>query len=157
VLSIEASLLLTEGTKKVFLPSPRNSLEAHLSLLDKLNCGKFAITEPALPCVADILKARPLEILTIPSLSELLDLDTVPEYPFERSTYDHRTDPILVLHTSGSTGIPKPLVYTNEFWSRVMNQCKLASPPGHQNLSSYFMTGKFLMTLPGFHVSQMCF
>jgi acyl-coenzyme A synthetase/AMP-(fatty) acid ligase len=93
-----------------------------------------------------------LETLTIPSVHNLLDLKDVPEYPIDRAGYEHRTDPIFVLHTSGSTGIPKPLIYTNEFWGRVMNQCKLAAPPGHKDVTSYFKTGKFLMTLPGFHV-----
>jgi acyl-coenzyme A synthetase/AMP-(fatty) acid ligase len=106
------------------------------------------------PCVADIARTYPLETLTVPSLRDLLDLDAVPEYPIERGAYEHRTDPIFVLHTSGSTGIPKPLIYTNEFWARVIDECKLAAPPEHKDVTSYFKTGKFLMTLPGFHVSE---
>ena len=99
------------------------------------------------------MKKRPLQTLNVPSLQDLLDLDAVPEYPIERGAYEHRTDPIFVLHTSGSTGIPKPLIYTNEFWGRVMNECKIPAPPGYKDVTSYFKTGKFLMTLPGFHVS----
>lgn len=91
---------------KTFLPSPRNSLEAHLSLLRRLECTKLVYTSPAPPCVPIIEAAIELQTLVIPSLAELLALnkESVKLFPYEKEAESARKDPIYVLHTSGSTG-----------------------------------------------------
>ena len=43
-------------------------------------------------------------MLTLPSLSQLLEVGDVEEYPYNRSFAEAKNDPIFVLHTSGSTG-----------------------------------------------------
>jgi acyl-coenzyme A synthetase/AMP-(fatty) acid ligase len=89
---------------KIFLPSPRNSEEAHLSLLDRLQCTKLVVTEPQASCVPIILRKRKLQTMTLPSLSELLQVGDVEEYPYTKNYAAVKDDPIFVLHTSGSTG-----------------------------------------------------
>jgi acyl-coenzyme A synthetase/AMP-(fatty) acid ligase len=86
------------------LPSPRNSKEAHVSLLKKLQCTKLVITEPQAPCVPVILGELHLQTMTLPSLQQLLEVGNVEEYPYERSFAEAKSDPAFVLHTSGSTG-----------------------------------------------------
>jgi acyl-coenzyme A synthetase/AMP-(fatty) acid ligase len=91
--------------KKVFLPSPRNSEEAHLSLLDRLKCTKLVMTEPQAPCIPVILRNRKLRMMTLPSLSQLLEVGDVQEYPYKKKSFaEAKSDPLFVLHTSGSTG-----------------------------------------------------
>jgi acyl-coenzyme A synthetase/AMP-(fatty) acid ligase len=42
--------------------------------------------------------------MTLPSLSELLQVGDVEEYPYTKNYAAVKDDPIFVLHTSGSTG-----------------------------------------------------
>jgi acyl-coenzyme A synthetase/AMP-(fatty) acid ligase len=92
------------------MPSPRNSEEAHLSLLDRLQCTKLVITEPQVPCIPVILRNRKLRMMTLPSLSQLLEVGDVEEYPYKKtgSFAEAKNDPLFVLHTSGSTGKQSP-------------------------------------------------
>jgi acyl-coenzyme A synthetase/AMP-(fatty) acid ligase len=91
--------------------------------------------------------------MTLPSLNQLLQVESVKEYPFEKTFAESRNDPVFVLHTSGSTGIPKPLTFTNEFVARVIAATSLPAPEGYVDINRYFVTGLFFMTLPSFHVS----
>jgi len=48
---------------------------------------------------------------TIPELKDLLwGEDEPPHFPFTKTFEEAKNDPFLVLHTSGSTGMPKPIV-----------------------------------------------
>ena len=59
------------------------------------------------PIVAAILQQIPLKLLKIPSLDVLLNNAPVPKIPFGKTFDEYRMAPFLLLHTSGSTGIPK--------------------------------------------------
>lgn len=142
---------------KVFLPSPRNSKEAHVSLFNKLECKKLLITEPPMPCVPSVVSELGVKTFALPSLPELLKATNVNPYPYDRSSEEARNDPIFVLHTSGSTGLPKPLTYTNDFISRLVTAAVLPAPNGYKAINEYFRSGKFFITLPPFHVSRNCF
>jgi acyl-coenzyme A synthetase/AMP-(fatty) acid ligase len=104
---IRYSVLVVAGMKagyKVFLPSPRNSTEAHVSLMTRLRCTKLVITEPAAPCVPSILREVPLQTLSLPPPAHLLEVQNVAEYPYDKTFNQAKSDPAFVLHTSGSTG-----------------------------------------------------
>ena len=73
-------------------------------MLDRLQCTKLVMTEPQSPCIPVILRNRKLRMMTLPSLPQLLEVGDVKEYPYERTFAEAKNDPILVLHTSGSTG-----------------------------------------------------
>jgi acyl-CoA synthetase (AMP-forming)/AMP-acid ligase II len=137
---------------QVFLPSPRNSKEAHVSLFTKLECKKLIVTEPPMPCVPGIVNDLGVNKYTLPSLPDLLKAEDVKPYPYSDAE-EARSNPIFVLHTSGSTGLPKPLTYTNDFISRLVTAAVLPAPEGHKAINEYFRTGKFFITLPPFHVS----
>ncbi|KAG6362237.1 hypothetical protein INS49_010467 [Diaporthe citri] len=64
--------------------------------------------------VSDILKDRPMDAFIVPELDNLIDLeDKVPHYPYTKTFEEAAHDPYMILHTSGSTGDPKPIVYTH--------------------------------------------
>lgn len=50
---------------------------------------------------------RPIEI---GSLDEWFPPAAVPHFPYEKTFEQAQWDPVVVLHTSGSTGLPKPVV-----------------------------------------------
>ncbi|KAI8948060.1 acetyl-CoA synthetase-like protein, partial [Xylaria longipes] len=93
--------------------SPRNNLDGHLNVLDKSDCGIFLSASDCHADIRPILDRRPMHTLTVPSLIELLDPSPVEVYPYSKSFGDARHDPCLLLHTTGSTGLPKPIVWKN--------------------------------------------
>ncbi|KAL1615560.1 putative NRPS-like protein biosynthetic cluster [Diplodia seriata] len=99
---------------KLLLPSPRNSIDAQLYLFDRTECSVL-LRGPRSNLVQGILEARRMRCLTAPSLTELLDEggDVVERFPYDKSWEEARDDPIVVLHSSGSTGPPKPIIITN--------------------------------------------
>jgi acyl-coenzyme A synthetase/AMP-(fatty) acid ligase len=141
---------------KAFLPSPRNSPVAQKDLLTRLGCRVLATTtDPEPPFVSSILREYPVQTLVrIPTLDALLhESDHAPPYPYDKSFDAARSDPVFVLHTSGSTGIPKPMVYTNEFVWRIYKANTLPARPGAERVDDYFLRGEFFSFLPAFHVS----
>jgi len=63
--------------------------------------------------VIDFLQKRPMKVIDLPELSELLDADTVEAYPYTKTWDEAINDPFCLLHTSGSTGLPKPIVWSH--------------------------------------------
>lgn len=155
------TILLLAGIKTgytMFFPSPRNSGDAHAALLSSLDCSKLITTCPE-PAALAAVESITSEKLIIPTLKELLDLEPDHNRPrsYRKSFEDARTDPIFILHTSGSTGIPKPLIYTNEYVARIYNAQALAPPPGFESVNKKLQTGSCLVTLPPFHIAGLAF
>jgi hypothetical protein len=56
-------------------------------------------------------------------------------------------------HTSGSTGIPKPLFVTNAILSSYTRIMNLPPTPGHDSTCARLLHGRSLILSPPFHVS----
>ncbi|KAI1751133.1 hypothetical protein F4782DRAFT_205813 [Xylaria castorea] len=95
---------------KALLVSPRNSLEGALAVVDRTECRIWAKSTDNNELVNQILDKRPMEVLQTPTLEELLDPRPVAKYPYTKTWEQASLDPLAVLHTSGSTGLPKPIV-----------------------------------------------
>ena len=67
------------------------------------------VTDPPAPFAQGLLAQHPIKTTRIPPLEELLDEDEVPNYPFSKSFEEIQDDPVVVLHTSGSTGKQKQI------------------------------------------------
>ncbi|KAI3318574.1 acetyl-CoA synthetase-like protein [Xylariaceae sp. AK1471] len=98
---------------KMLFTSPRNNLDGHLNVLEKSDCQIFLSASDAHTDVQPILERRPMRTLIAPTLNELLDSSPVETYPYNKTFEDARHDPCLVLHTTGSTGLPKPIIWKN--------------------------------------------
>ncbi len=97
-----------------FFPSPRNSLEAQLALLDGTNCNIFLLPETVPPPLQTILKNRPsLKTIQLGRITDWIFGETVPECSWNATYESVKYDPFVILHTSGSTGIPKPINITH--------------------------------------------
>lgn len=100
---------------KLLLSSPRNTLEGHLSLLEQTDCYNFLLpAQFPLPVVKQVLAARQMRVLEISSLQHWLEAGAlVQAYPYMKTFAEAKSDPFVVLHTSGSTGMPKHIVQTH--------------------------------------------
>ena len=104
---------------KILLTSTRNTLQAHLSLFEKTDCNTFLCPPNfKLPIVKQILAARQMHVLEVPTVDHWIqdtsnEHDAEPSYPYDKTFSEARREPFVVLHTSGTTGLPKPIIQTN--------------------------------------------
>jgi len=98
------------GYKALFV-SPRNTLEGQLSLFQATACDTLLFAAPMRKLVQPWLDARvSMRSFEVSPLPEWFPEEKAPDLPFGKTYAEARWDPLVVLHTSGSTGIPKPVV-----------------------------------------------
>lgn len=99
---------------KPLLISPRNSLQAQLNLFDKTDCGVLyydvSFKDRAGPWIRGRAGMQGFEAASVAEWLGEGSTNPVPLVPYERTFEEARWDPLFVLHTSGSTGLPKPVV-----------------------------------------------
>ncbi|KAF3009254.1 putative secondary metabolism biosynthetic enzyme [Neopestalotiopsis sp. 37M] len=118
---------------KALLASPRNPPASNLSLMEQTGSSKLLYSTELAPLITPFRAIAPpsFHVEAIPSFLEMLESN--PEhYPYEKVFDEARDDPILVLHSSGSTGPPKPIVYTHGSFAAHDMQHLLPAPAGRR-------------------------
>lgn len=132
--------------------SPRYSTLAQVNLINAVSCRTLLVPE-AMPPAADlILEAARLRVFHIPSIEELFDRK-YPYYRFERSFEQARHEPLVALHTSGTAGLPKPIIWTHEWAASFAQERRLSPPAGFESSDSLLYGNRVLSLMPPFHVS----
>ena len=88
-----------------------HSKDAHLSLMEKTDSTALFISTGT--DVSDVLADRPMKHYVIPELDELLYAPPAHPYPYDKSYEEAAYDDYLILHSSGSTGPPKPITFNH--------------------------------------------
>ncbi|TGO66672.1 hypothetical protein BOTNAR_0056g00110 [Botryotinia narcissicola] len=135
---------------KILLSSPRNSLAAHSNLFKILDCKIMITTNPELPMVPGIVVACGLRMIHIPSLEDLLE-KTYDHFPYHKTFAKARAEPLAVLHTSGTTGLPKQIIWTHDFAASWNELLAMEAPEGYANQSNLWTSTRLFNTLPPFH------
>ena len=74
----------------------------------------------------------------IPSLEELLEPENKPEsFPFNKTYEEAKNDPLCVLHTSGSTGMPKPIIMPHSYPAAADHHIHMPPLDGRPSISAY--------------------
>ncbi|KAI5925742.1 putative NRPS-like enzyme [Camillea tinctor] len=134
----------------LFLTSPRNSPAAHQSLFAALECKTLVTTAPTPPSAQAVIDAVNPRQLAVPSVDELVQ-KPYPHFVYKKTYEEGRLDPLWIIHTSGSTGIPKPLVWTQEAGARHHNCSAYEPPKGVPSLERFYHGKRVMVTTPPFH------
>lgn len=95
--------------------------------------------------------------IVIRTWDEWLAQEHVDHYPYEKSFDEAAHDPFIVIHTSGSTGLPKPITLyhgglatadAHQLMPPLDGYASAVIPPKGQGLTRLFAS------LPPFHVSN---
>ena len=95
--------------------------------------------------------------LQLPSLDDLIAAEPR-EYKYTRKAFeDAKNEPVLVLHSSGSTWLPKPIVITNASFATIDNEKTLPGVEGRTKRDwsnrDFEGGGKFFTAMALFHLS----
>ncbi|GAB7350310.1 hypothetical protein MBLNU459_g0944t1 [Dothideomycetes sp. NU459] len=134
----------------ILLSSVRNSQNGHQNLLRRVGCTKFlhsAEMETEVLALAD--SETPVEAFQIPSLEELMQGD--PEEYISQLSEDPE-EVAIIIHTSGSTGLPKPIPLRNGYIAIIDRLSRMRRSDGRMMMSQKFGSNAVtLSSLPWFH------
>ncbi|KAJ8112587.1 hypothetical protein OPT61_g5072 [Boeremia exigua] len=139
---------------KMLFPNPRYGVEA-ISTLTSLANGSVMLTptEP-FPVVKAVSNKCSMRNVEVPSVDHFL-ASTSDSYPYTKTFEASRNEPLICLHTSGTSGFPKPIIWTHDWANSVAKGCYLPAPAGYK-LADEDMHGshKRIMSLfPRMHAS----
>ncbi|TEY39882.1 hypothetical protein BOTCAL_0448g00080 [Botryotinia calthae] len=116
---------------KTLLTSPRNSIRAQENLFTFAECKTLVTTSPQSAQLQPMIKALSSMGIRILELPELTELTEKPHqhFPFEKSFEAAQNEPFAVLHTSGTTELPKPIVWSHDYIATCTQRNE--PPPGY--------------------------
>ncbi|CAD0111646.1 unnamed protein product [Aureobasidium uvarum] len=141
--------------RKVLLASHLASPDAHLFLLDSLSCTAV-IYASEMAALAQSLQAKfpGAKYISTTSLGDFLTEPTLSarsdRYGYSKPYSIALSDPVMVVHTSGTTGLPKPVIWTNDMLCSVD---RLHTLPG--SVATQMAGQSVYCALPVFHTSGM--
>ncbi|KAL2800923.1 hypothetical protein BJX66DRAFT_348802 [Aspergillus keveii] len=104
ILSLAALLLL----------SPRNSVPIHEHLIKETESPAILFDSSFSSTVTELTDVNEVVSVEVPGLVEFLtDTSSTKEYPYPDSFENASDKPLVVFHTSGSTGMPKPVTFVH--------------------------------------------
>ena len=120
-----------------------------MAVIEAANCRTWLIPDGQ-DC-SDILTRQLMRTISVPSLEDCLEGSFLPVYPYTKSFSEARNDPCWVLHTSGSTGLPKPII--RNLQSTCSTEAHRLAPPvdGKPLLVDGLTGSRVYMTFPLFH------
>ncbi|KAI9705314.1 MAG: putative NRPS-like protein biosynthetic cluster [Bogoriella megaspora] len=142
---------------KMLFPSPRNPASTNALLMKQTQCAKLLFPHEMAQMVGNLrAELSGLETFEIPPFQEMMDAKSDP-FPYKKRFEDSVNNPIVVLHSSGSTGIPKPITMTHGTFATLDNDRNVPDVPGRKKhdftLWDSICGKRFFTIFPPFHLA----
>lgn len=150
-------------------PSLLASMDAHVHLVKETDCHTILCIPSTFSLAKDItthfqqLQSSAYSISTIlaPEVADLLPVgkeaaenELNGHYPYNKTWDEACNDPCLIIHTSGSTGMPKVIYYSQRMLANPFIVSLLPPIHGRVPLLREWHDKRLLTTVPPFHVSH---
>ncbi|KAI9737185.1 MAG: putative NRPS-like protein biosynthetic cluster [Cirrosporium novae-zelandiae] len=146
--------------RKILIPSTRNTTDAQIYLLTKTKSEVLlygssleTILQPVLRATAS---ATSISIFQSPDLVELLQEGPVPPYPCNRDFEKVANEPFLILHSSGTSGNPKPIQWSPAYVATI-ETFKLLPVDQGRTFVGATQNRRILSLIPAFHAAGMVY
>ncbi|KAI9650706.1 hypothetical protein NHQ30_000728 [Ciborinia camelliae] len=128
------------GEYPLLLTSSRNTPEGTKSLFNATGCQVLLTTDPRPPTAAPVIQLHDhLQVLNVPSYEDLLNT-TYEHFPYDKTFECARREPLVALHTSGTTGLPKPIIYTHDYVAACIKALQLEPPEGFESMEKKILS-----------------
>lgn len=165
--SLSLRILLIYEDTQMLSPSLLASMDAHVHLIKETDCRNIICIPTTLSLAHEITtKIHQSESSTysisttialevadlLPSEKEAAEGNSNRHYPYNKTWDEACNDPCLIVHTSGSTGMPKVVYYTQRMLANPTTQSLLPPVEGRLPLLREWHGQRILTTVPPFHV-----
>ena len=101
-----------------------------------------------------------MKVLDMPEIDELLDAGSTESFPYDKTFDEASQEPFCLLHTSGTTGVPKPISWSHALIG-TMDAVRLLPPTeGDDGLAPWPALWKegdtIYSSFPMSHVRRLC-
>lgn len=145
---------LMKAGYKALLPSPRNSQEGQASLFKTTKCNLLLHSEGVKAHVDAVKTVLPdVRTVEVPTFDDLIQRGQRAGQ-YQGPPGDNDDNQVLILHTSGSTGLPKPIYHTHTSIYTIAAAKQLYKPQGRLNAQDPFLESdkSMLGAAPFFHM-----
>ncbi|ROW06826.1 hypothetical protein VMCG_04095 [Cytospora schulzeri] len=109
---------LNKSYRKCLLPDGRITKAGLSSLLKATDCKVWLYAQDDTSSLEELgIPDSSAKMQPFPSLEWCLSADGTPDYPYEKTWEEAKYEDILIIHTSGTTGMPKPIFTNNGYWA----------------------------------------
>ncbi|KAI9721619.1 MAG: hypothetical protein M1828_005110 [Chrysothrix sp. TS-e1954] len=136
---------------KILFPSLFCTTEAHVHLMQSTGCQLLLCAQETTDLAKAVTEFGSLrESRAVPTVKEMFDQSDVDHFEARHDLLDAASDLGMIFHTSGSTGLPKPVLYSLEkiFMFHVLQQL----PKDVPLVYDAFRGMRLYFSLPVFHV-----
>ncbi|PYH70977.1 NRPS-like enzyme [Aspergillus vadensis CBS 113365] len=147
------NLGLGNGSMKLAYIGPNDMRYGVLTLASikaGYSCKVIICPTPRPTHTVKILEGDEMYVLDVPTTQELLDT-AYPPLPYSRSLGEVLSEPLLTIHTSGSTRLPRPMTFTHDTAKKGMKMHSLDAPEGYESLNKIYYGKRVFLVLPPFH------
>ena len=122
-----------------------------MALLQSTNCN--VLINPVETKVDHILSKKDMRHFNVEGLTEFLRGDFTERYEYKKTFEEAAQDPFIIVHTSGSTGLPKPITLYHGGVATIDNQHLIPSLDGFDaQIKISEGPVRVFTSLPPFHV-----
>lgn len=115
--------------------NPKYPIEGVMAVIEKIKCWKAFYSIEELPIIQNIQSRRPgFEARELAPTTHWLDAQPKP-FPFYKTWEESKHDKVLSVHSSGTTGLPKPITFQNGFFATF--DLKWPVPKGEKTLHPF--------------------
>lgn len=99
--------------RQILFPLDQNTKQAQLNLLENTRCRILDASEEISTWDTLRPEADDFAFLKMPPFKYFAAKEPADHYPYTRTWDEIKDGPILIMHTSGATGLPKPVRFTS--------------------------------------------